>query len=263
MSFIYFRPFWLSPRQGIIVPVAPPFDDYAKKVTRRTYRKKNNPEIGINLRLGVLCIAMSMLRLKDLDVLSKPIFLFTFLLWQVQGEMQSAGFMVDVDLDTGTTMNKKIRNSQLAQYNFIFGKTCVTLLNKCIQYDNGTRKTGNLDLHFSRPRKHKIFAKKILKICFYSRNLAPTHEKVEVLKIWGCTRVVVGCSYNLLAFKANFEMRKNLTMQWSFCNRLHCICNCSLEDNINITRQKKPKNKNKKNHLKHKEFSFDRSVAIL
>ncbi len=28
---------------------------------------------------------------------------------------------MDVDLDQGTTMNKKIRNSQLAQYNFIFG----------------------------------------------------------------------------------------------------------------------------------------------
>ena len=43
--------------------------------------------------------------------------------------MQSAGFMVDVDLDTGSTMNKKIRNSQLAQYNFIFGKTGVLSLN--------------------------------------------------------------------------------------------------------------------------------------
>ena len=30
--------------------------------------------------------------------------------------------MVDVDLDHGTTLNKKIRNAQLAQYNFIFGK---------------------------------------------------------------------------------------------------------------------------------------------
>ena len=29
--------------------------------------------------------------------------------------------MCDADLDTGTTMNKKIRNSQLAQYNFILG----------------------------------------------------------------------------------------------------------------------------------------------
>ena len=43
---LYFRPFWLSPRQGIVVPVAPPFDDYAKKVICRTCMeaKKKNPE---------------------------------------------------------------------------------------------------------------------------------------------------------------------------------------------------------------------------
>ncbi|RMX43801.1 hypothetical protein pdam_00017062 [Pocillopora damicornis] len=32
----------------------------------------------------------------------------------------SAGYQADVDLDHGTTLNKKIRNAQLAQYNFIF-----------------------------------------------------------------------------------------------------------------------------------------------
>lgn len=32
----------------------------------------------------------------------------------------NAGYMTDVDLDHGTTLNKKIRNAQLAQYNFIF-----------------------------------------------------------------------------------------------------------------------------------------------
>ena len=29
--------------------------------------------------------------------------------------------MADVDLDCGCTLNNKIRNAQLAQYNFIFG----------------------------------------------------------------------------------------------------------------------------------------------
>jgi threonyl-tRNA synthetase len=53
------------------VPVAPPFDDYAKKVQEQVY---------------------------------------------------GAGFQCEVDLDAGTTMNKKIRNAQLAQYNFIFGR---------------------------------------------------------------------------------------------------------------------------------------------
>lgn len=62
-------PFWLSPRQSIVIPVAPPFDEYAQKVSQ---------------------------------------------------EIHDAGFICDLDLDPGTTMNKKIRNAQLDQYNFIF-----------------------------------------------------------------------------------------------------------------------------------------------
>lgn len=48
--------------------------------------------------------------------------------------MFSAGYQADVDLDHGTTLNKKIRNAQLAQYNFIFGKTtyCVLLTRKML-----------------------------------------------------------------------------------------------------------------------------------
>jgi len=41
---------------------------------------------------------------------------------QVKDQLQLAGFMCDVDVDPGDTMNKKIRNAQLAQYNFILGK---------------------------------------------------------------------------------------------------------------------------------------------
>lgn len=62
-------PFWLSPRQCMVVPVAPPFDDYAKSVKKQLYE---------------------------------------------------AGFEADYDVDPGDTMNKKIRNAQLEQYNFIF-----------------------------------------------------------------------------------------------------------------------------------------------
>jgi len=61
-------PFWLSPRQCIVIPVGAPFNNYAFKV-------------------------------KD--------------------QLQLAGFMCDVDVDPGDTLNKKIRNAQLAQYNFI------------------------------------------------------------------------------------------------------------------------------------------------
>merc|ERR1712226_977255 len=62
-------PFWLSPRQVMVVPVGPAFNEYAVKV-------------------------------KD--------------------QLKSVGFMCDADLDNSNTMNKKVRNAQLAQYNFIF-----------------------------------------------------------------------------------------------------------------------------------------------
>uniref|UniRef100_A0A673NP36 threonine--tRNA ligase n=1 Tax=Sinocyclocheilus rhinocerous TaxID=307959 RepID=A0A673NP36_9TELE len=42
----------------------------------------------------------------------------------VQQEFHKGGLMTDVDLDPGCTLNKKIRNAQLAQYNFILGETC-------------------------------------------------------------------------------------------------------------------------------------------
>ncbi|KAG7481331.1 hypothetical protein MATL_G00065580 [Megalops atlanticus] len=38
---------------------------------------------------------------------------------KVQQEFHNGGLMSDVDLDPGCTLNKKIRNAQLAQYNFI------------------------------------------------------------------------------------------------------------------------------------------------
>ncbi|XP_055711177.1 threonine--tRNA ligase 1, cytoplasmic isoform X2 [Phlebotomus papatasi] len=61
-------PFWLSPRQLMVVPVGPPFNEYADSVRKRLYE---------------------------------------------------VGFMAESDLDDGDTMNKKIRNAQLAQFNFI------------------------------------------------------------------------------------------------------------------------------------------------
>ncbi|XP_020507916.2 threonine--tRNA ligase 1, cytoplasmic [Labrus bergylta] len=38
---------------------------------------------------------------------------------KVKKDFHDSGFMADVDLDPGCTLNKKIRNAQLAQYNFI------------------------------------------------------------------------------------------------------------------------------------------------
>ena len=36
--------------------------------------------------------------------------------------MKAGGFCVEADVDNGNTMNKKVRNAQLAQFNFIFGE---------------------------------------------------------------------------------------------------------------------------------------------
>lgn len=64
-------PFWLSPRQAMVIPVGPNFDDYAQEVQKKVYE---------------------------------------------------AGFMAEVDTDPGDTLNKKVRNAQLAQFNFILGR---------------------------------------------------------------------------------------------------------------------------------------------
>ncbi|XP_019875198.1 threonine--tRNA ligase 1, cytoplasmic isoform X2 [Aethina tumida] len=61
-------PFWLSPRQVMVIPVGPKYDDYAVDVQKKLY---------------------------------------------------AAGFMSEVDTDPGDTMNKKVRNAQLSQFNFI------------------------------------------------------------------------------------------------------------------------------------------------
>jgi threonyl-tRNA synthetase len=70
------RPFWLSPRQLIIVPVGPALDAYAQELQQK--------------------------------------------FWQ-------AGFQAECSLDAGSTLNKKIRQGQLAQFNFIGGKDMRTL----------------------------------------------------------------------------------------------------------------------------------------
>jgi threonyl-tRNA synthetase len=41
---------------------------------------------------------------------------------KIRQELRSNGYMCDSDTDDSNTMNKKVRNAQLAQYNFIFGK---------------------------------------------------------------------------------------------------------------------------------------------
>ncbi|XP_008051014.1 probable threonine--tRNA ligase 2, cytoplasmic [Carlito syrichta] len=61
-------PFWLSPRQVMVIPVGSTCEKYALEVSNEFFQE---------------------------------------------------GFMADVDVDHSSTLNKKIRNAQLAQYNFI------------------------------------------------------------------------------------------------------------------------------------------------
>ncbi|KAH9497328.1 Threonine--tRNA ligase 1, cytoplasmic [Dermatophagoides farinae] len=61
-------PFWLSPRQAIVLPVGPSCNEYAEKVRQ---------------------------------------------------QLHDAGFQSACELDPGLTINKKVRNAQLAQFNFI------------------------------------------------------------------------------------------------------------------------------------------------
>ena len=37
--------------------------------------------------------------------------------------LKAEGYMIDVNVDNSDTMNKKVRNAQIAQYNFIFGES--------------------------------------------------------------------------------------------------------------------------------------------
>ena len=64
-------PFWISPRQVMVVPVGPVFNDYAKEVADTLF---------------------------------------------------NAGYCAEADVADSNTMNKKVRNAQLAQFNYILGK---------------------------------------------------------------------------------------------------------------------------------------------
>lgn len=73
-------PFWLSPRQGVVIPVSTQFSDYAKKVAK-------------SLSLGE---------------------------GEEEATGSHDQYFVDVDNSPRDRLNKMIRQAQLQQYNFIF-----------------------------------------------------------------------------------------------------------------------------------------------
>lgn len=103
---LFNRPLWLSPRQVMLVPINPSCEDYANKV--RVLFPKIDTAVSLK---GVICLYSMLL-----------ITLSGIFLCQVCKQFTEAGFMADADLDSGCLLNKKIRNAQLAQYNFILGE---------------------------------------------------------------------------------------------------------------------------------------------
>ncbi len=55
-----------------------------------------------------------------------------FLIIGMQLQLFQSGFECDIDVDQGDTMNRKIRNAQLAQYNFILVLGEKELTNKTV-----------------------------------------------------------------------------------------------------------------------------------
>ncbi|XP_022109514.1 threonine--tRNA ligase, cytoplasmic-like isoform X3 [Acanthaster planci] len=95
-------PFWLSPRQAMVIPVGPVFNNYASEVKDKIFQ---------------------------------------------------AGFLCEKDLDAGDTMNKKIRNAQLAQFNFIFVVGEKEMTNKTVNVrtrDNKVHGEHSLDAVIAR-----------------------------------------------------------------------------------------------------------------
>jgi threonyl-tRNA synthetase len=134
-----FRPLWLSPRQAIVVPVSNKYDHYAQQVTMKTdiVYDFHHPKLTIITNLNIPSpptqtyhhnqhhlkyhhhqpkLTTITLTIITTTGINHPVF------FKVQKKLHDAGYRVDTDLDHGSTLNKKVRNAQLSQYNFILGE---------------------------------------------------------------------------------------------------------------------------------------------
>ena len=75
----------------------------------------------------------------------------------------------------------------------------------CYNHYQGWKRTGNLDVHFPDVKSTGNLPKNIEKYVFTPGIYFQHREKFNGLKIKGCTRIVAGCSYNLLALKQIFS----------------------------------------------------------
>lgn len=130
-------PFWLSPRQAMVVPVGVPFNDYAK-------------EVATHLR--------------------------------------QLGYCADADTDDSNTMNKKVRNAQIAQYNFIFVVGEKERSNKTVNVRTRDNKVhGEFSLFDVADKLKVLTTERILKSEEYG--WAPTSEEESASKSKSATPV--------------------------------------------------------------------------
>lgn len=106
--------------------------------------------------------------------------------------------MVDIDLDPGCTLNKKIRNAQLAQYNFILGKKGDLPKTAC-------QTLGNLETWRWRLKGIVIISSLSspdLKLYVCSVDTTKEHFGLET---WKLQVILKGLSKNLLPFTSYFS----------------------------------------------------------
>merc|ERR1712212_408339 len=130
-------PFWLSPRQAMVVPVGIPFNGYASEVASK---------------------------------------------------LRAAGYCADADTDDSNTMNKKVRNAQIAQYNFIFVVGEKERSNKTVNVRTRDNKVHGEFTLFDVADKLKVLTtERILKSEEYG--WAPTSEEESASKSKSATPV--------------------------------------------------------------------------
>lgn len=71
---------------------------------------------------------------------------------EVAKKLHEAGFCAEADTDDSNTMNKKVRNAQIAQFNFIFGNN--------MRYKQKKKKNGKIRCNFSCFSVNHIFCYK-------------------------------------------------------------------------------------------------------
>lgn len=127
-AFVCFRPLWLSPRQVMVVPVGPTCEEYAQKVSDPHSCNSESDLLqtepfkhGQSDNLSYSQMEETKKTKRDAPWRFCAVSALVCLV-QVRQQFHVSGFMTDVDVDPGCTLNKKIRNAQLAQYNFILGR---------------------------------------------------------------------------------------------------------------------------------------------